>query len=134
MFRGCTSGYARIKAWEAKMRLYVGTGIAPDYTAPVVQHKYAEMHRKAALAFNEQGTYQNQVSSLLGSSSVSSIVRSGYQAFSGQVYGLQVRMSGNALAMEVAVILAKWVARGLEQAVLEAIRDDVFGIPAPVGP
>jgi hypothetical protein len=32
------------------------------------------------------------------------------------------------------VLIAKWVARGLTQAVLQAIRTDCFGVAAPIGP
>jgi hypothetical protein len=38
------------------------------------------------------------------------------------------------LNIEVAVCLAKWVARGRTMSVLEAIRDEVYNIPAPSGP
>ena len=41
---------------------------------------------------------------------------------------------GALLAMEAAVLIAKWVARGLTQAVLQAIRTDVFNVAAPVAP
>jgi hypothetical protein len=52
------------------MRVYAGTGVAPDYVAPVVQNKLATMYRKAQLAFGDQSSYQNAVSALLGSAGV----------------------------------------------------------------
>jgi hypothetical protein len=35
---------------------------------------------------------------------------------------------------EAATLIAKWVARGLTQAVLQAIRTDVFNVAAPTAP
>jgi hypothetical protein len=32
------------------------------------------------------------------------------------------------------VLIAKWVARGLTQSVLQAIRTDVFNVAAPIAP
>jgi len=40
-------------------------------------------------------------------------------------------VSGNALAEEAAVLIAKWVGRGLTQSVLETIRTQVFDVSAP---
>jgi len=52
-------------------------------------------------------------------------------------YGLELdklqrmELSGESIAMEAEVLLQKWVGRGLAQAVLEAIRSQLFDIPAP---
>jgi hypothetical protein len=46
----------------------------------------------------------------------------------------ETEMSGESAAQEATVLIAKWVARGLTQAVLETIRTQVFNIGAPVGP
>jgi hypothetical protein len=43
-------------------------------------------------------------------------------------------MIGESLSKEAAVLVAKWKARGLTEAVLQAIRTDVFNVAAPVGP
>ncbi len=40
-------------------------------------------------------------------------------------------ISGDALAEEAAVLIAKWVGRGLTQSVLETIRTQVFDVSAP---
>ncbi len=42
--------------------------------------------------------------------------------------------SGETLAIKAGIILGRWAAEGLSQSVLEAIRTEVFHIPAPVGP
>lgn len=131
MFKGVSSGFDRFEAYKAKIRAFSGAGQQPDYTAPVVQHKLGGMYRKAQQAFSEQATYQNQVSALLGWAAVSCITRAGYQSYASEVYSLSRRYTGESLAMEVAVVVAHWVARGLAAAVLRAIRSQVFGVPEP---
>jgi hypothetical protein len=41
-------------------------------------------------------------------------------------------ISGESLALEAAVLITKWTARGLTAAVLQAIRTDVFNVAAPL--
>jgi len=43
-------------------------------------------------------------------------------------------ISGESFALEAAVLIAKWKGRGLTEAVLQAIRTDVFNVGAPIGP
>jgi len=134
MFVGVSSGYDRLAKYKAKVRVFQGTGASPDYTAPVVQHMLNEMYRKAQVAFNEQATYGTMVSSYLGVSGISVVGRGGYQAFASQMYRLTRTQTGESLRMEVAAILAAWVARGLVQGILEGIRSDIFGVSAPTPP
>ena len=46
----------------------------------------------------------------------------------------ETEMSGESAAQEATVLIAKWVARGLTQSVLQAIRTQVFNIGAPIAP
>ena len=41
-------------------------------------------------------------------------------------------ISGESLAKEAAVLIAKWKARGLTEGVLQAVRTDVLNVVAPV--
>ena len=43
-------------------------------------------------------------------------------------------LSGAAMANEAALLIAKWVARGLTTQVLQSIRTDVFNVAAPIAP
>jgi len=43
-------------------------------------------------------------------------------------------ISGETLALFAAVMIAKWVARGLTQSLLEDIRTNVFNVAPPVAP
>ena len=58
-----------------------------------------------------------------------------YLNFGREIWALtRKEVSGESLAQEVAVLSAKWTARGLTQAVLQAIRTDVFNVGAPIAP
>ena len=58
-----------------------------------------------------------------------------YLNFGREIWALtRKEVSGESLALEVAVLITKWVARGLTQSVLQAIRTDVFNVSAPVAP
>ena len=56
-----------------------------------------------------------------------------YLCFGREMWALSRKeISGESLAVEAAVLIAKWVARGLTEAVLQAIRTDVFNVAAPL--
>jgi len=58
-----------------------------------------------------------------------------YFCFAREMWSLvRKEISGESLATEAATLVAKWVARGLTPAVLQAIRTDVFNVAAPIGP
>ncbi len=58
-----------------------------------------------------------------------------YLCFGRELFSLQRKeISGESLAVEAALLIAKWVARGLTSAVLTSIRSGVFSIPAPAAP
>jgi len=58
-----------------------------------------------------------------------------YLNFGREIWALtRKEVSGESLALEAAVLITKWVARGLTQSVLQAIRTDVFNVAAPIAP
>jgi hypothetical protein len=58
-----------------------------------------------------------------------------YLCFGREMWALTRKdISGESLAQEAAVLIAKWVARGLQQPLLQAIRTDVFNVAAPIAP
>jgi len=58
-----------------------------------------------------------------------------YLCFGREMWSLSRReISGESLAIEAATLIAKWKARGLTEALLQAIRTDVFNISAPLRP
>jgi len=79
---------------------------------------------------------EGQVKQTLDASGVSVIQYPFYLCFGRELWHMthEREMSGESAAKEAAVLIAKWVARGLTQAVLQAIRSEVFNIPAPIAP
>ena len=66
---------------------------------------------------------------------VATIMYPYYLNFGREMWSLvQKGISGESLAVEAAVLVAKWASRGLLQTVLETIRFDVFNVSAPAGP
>jgi len=58
-----------------------------------------------------------------------------YLCFGREMWSLtRKELSGEAMAKEAALLIAKWVARGLDTPVLQAIRSDVFNVSAPIAP
>jgi len=58
-----------------------------------------------------------------------------YLSFGREMWALTRKdISGESLAIEAATLIAKWKARGLTEALLAAIRTDVFNVAAPVAP
>ncbi len=76
-----------------------------------------------------------QVKQTCDASGVPTIQCPFYLNFGREIWALtRKEVSGESLAQEVAVLSAKWTARGLTQAVLQAIRTDVFNAGAPIAP
>ena len=73
-----------------------------------------------------------QVKQVLDGLGVSVAQYAMYLAFGRELWALtRKEISGESAAMEADVLLQKWVGRGMAQAVLEAIRTQVFNIVAP---
>jgi hypothetical protein len=79
---------------------------------------------------------ETQVKQTLDAAGVSVIQYPFYLSFGRELWHMthEREMSGESAAQAAAVLISKWVARGLTQAVLESVRTDVFNIGAPVGP
>ena len=77
-----------------------------------------------------------QVKQTCDASGVSVIQYPFYLDFGRELWHIthETEMSGESAAQEAAVLITKWTARGLTQAVLQAIRTDVFNVAAPVAP
>ena len=86
-------------------------------------------------SFTSLALMETQVKQTCDAAGVSTIQYPFYLCFGRELWSLQRReMSGESLAKETAVLVTKWTARGLTQAVLQAIRTQVFNVAAPVAP
>jgi len=100
-----------------------------------VDKKRPDMLTRANTAFASQYTRDTEVKQVCDGSGVPTIQYPFYLAFGREMWRLtRSDISGESLAQEAAVLIAKWVARGLSQAVLQAIRTDVFNVSAPIAP
>jgi hypothetical protein len=76
-----------------------------------------------------------QVKQVCDGAGVSVIQIPFYLNFGREIWALSRKeVSGETLAKEAAVLIAKWKARGLTEAVLQGIRTDVFNVSAPIAP
>jgi hypothetical protein len=76
-----------------------------------------------------------QVKQVCDGAGVATIQYPFYLNFGREIWALSRKeVSGESLCKEVAVLVAKWKARGLTEAVLQGIRTDVFNVSAPIAP
>jgi hypothetical protein len=76
-----------------------------------------------------------QVKQVSDGAGVATIQYPFYLNFGREIWALtRKEVSGESLAKEAKVLVDKWKARGLTEAVLQAIRTDVFNVVAPVTP
>jgi len=117
----------RVENWTAK--------VTPERTAEQVAPQLSSIKQNAAVIMNDIVQMEAQVRQVVNSSGVPTIQYPFYLCFGRELWSrIRAGIDGESLAMEAAVLIAKWVARGLTQAVLAAIRTDVFNIGAPIAP
>jgi len=93
------------------------------------------MYAKVQAVFPMITAMELQVKQVLDGSGVPTRDYPSYLNFGRQLWALgRKEISGESAAQEAAVQIAKWVARGLTQSVLQAIRTQVFNIGAPIAP
>jgi len=114
----------RIANWNAMYKT--------DRIKAVLDDKRDQMYVNVQAVFPLLAAMELQVKQTLDALGVSVAQYAMYLAFGRELWSLSRKgISGESAAMEADVLLQKWVARGLTQAVLEAIRTQVFNIVAP---
>lgn len=118
----------RIAKFQAKV---AGAQYLTDLTAQALS-----MQTNFANTCTMMSASDQMVKQTLDASGVPTIEYPFYLAFGRQLWSKTSvhQFSGESMAQLAAVYIAKWVARGLNQAVLQAVRSDVFSIPAPLAP
>jgi hypothetical protein len=117
----------RIAKWNAKFNTERIKGILDDMRPAMLANVTAVFPMLTAMEL--------QVKQTCDASGVPIIQYPFYLNFGRQIWALtRKEVSGESLAIEAAVLIAKWVARGLTQPVLQAIRSEVFNVPAPIAP
>ena len=117
----------RIAKWNAKFDTTRIKGILDDMRPAMLANVTAVFPLITAMEL--------QVKQTCDASGVPTIQYPFYLNFGREIWALtRKEVSGESLALEAATLIAKWVARGLTQSVLQAIRTDVFNVAAPIAP
>jgi hypothetical protein len=107
----------------------------PSRTAGIVTTRVKSMKENAGVTFNSMVAMETQVRQVINGAGATTIQYPFYLCFGRELWSLNRRgISGEALSLEAAILIAKWTAQGLTTAVLQAIRTDVFNVAAPVAP
>jgi hypothetical protein len=115
----------RISRWKAKF--------SPDIAAQTTARIFADMTERYEAAMVALTTMETETKQVLSSSGIDTMYIVFYLDYARQLFRLSHgrTISGATLAKEAQVLLEKWQNRGLDPAVLAAIRFEVFSVPAP---
>jgi hypothetical protein len=98
----------------------------------IIDQKRPKMLEHVDAVYTSLAIMETQVKQTCDAAGVSTIQYPFYLCFGREMWSkCRKEMSGESLAQAAAVLIAKLVARGLTQAVLQAIRTDVFNVSAP---
>ncbi len=117
----------RIDNWNTKYNL--------ERVNAILTEKRPKMLQNVASVAPLIAAMELQVKQVCDGAGVPTIQYPFYLCFGREMWALTRKdISGESLAQEAAILIAKWVARGLQQPVLQAIRTDVFNVAAPIAP
>jgi len=117
----------RIDNWNTKYNLERVSAILTEKRPKMLQNVTSVAPLIAAMEL--------QVKQVCDGAGVPTIQYPFYLCFGREMWALTRKdISGESLAVEAAVLIGKWVARGLQQPLLQAIRTDVFNVAAPIAP
>ena len=117
----------RIGNWDEKYNL--------ERVNAVLTEKRPKMLQNMSAVVPLMTARELQVKQVCDGSGVSIIQYPFYLCFGREMWSMiRKDISGESAALAAAVLITKWTARGLTQAVLQAIRTDVFSVAAPVAP
>jgi len=115
----------RLSRWKAKY--------SPEIAAQTTARIYADMTERYQASMVALCAMETETKQVLSASGIDTMYIVFYLDFARQLFRLSHgrSISGPTLAKEAQVLLEKWQARGLNPAVLAAIRTEVFSVPAP---
>jgi len=117
----------RIANWNAKYNT--------ERIKATLDDKRPSMLASVTAVFPMITAMELQVKQVCDGAGVATIQHPFYLNFGREIWALSRReVSGESLAKEAAILIAKWKARGLTEAVLQGIRTDVFNVSAPIAP
>jgi len=113
----------RIDKWDAFL--------SGDVLSKTVGEYKPKMREQITNSFPQLEAVENEVKLILAEAGTSTILNPAYINFGREVWRNANKFSGGQLLNAVNVLLNKWVARGLDQDILEKIRNTVFSIAPP---
>ncbi len=115
----------RLSRWKAKY--------SPEIAAQTTARIFADMTERYEASVVALTTMETETKQVLSASGIDTMFIVFYLDFARQLFRLSHgrTISGATLAKEAQVLLEKWQNRGLDPAVLAAIRFEVFSVPAP---
>jgi hypothetical protein len=117
----------RIANWDAKYNT--------ERIKATLDEKRPGMLASVTALFPMIAAMELQVKQVCDGAGVPTIQYPFYLCFGREMWALSRKdISGESFAIEAAILIAKWKARGLTEAVLQAIRTDVFNVAAPITP
>ena len=117
----------RIANWNEKYNLERVNAVLTEKRPTMLQNMSAVVPMMTAMEL--------QVKQVCDGAGVPIIQYPFYLCFGREMWSMiRKDISGESAAQAAAVLIAKWVSRGLQQPVLQAIRTDVFNVAAPIAP
>jgi len=117
----------RIENWDAAYDTTAIKAILDKKRPKMLEHVSSVTPLIAAM--------EMQVKQVCDGAGVKTIQLPFYLCFGREIWALTRKdISGETMALAVAVLVTKWKARGLTEAVLQGIRTDVFNVSAPIAP
>ena len=117
----------RIEKWDAKFDTTNIKSTLDKMRPKMLEHVSA--------TFTAIALMETQVKQVCDGAGCPTIMYPFYLCFGRELWALSRKeISGESMAQEAALLISKWVARSLSAPVLQAIRSDVFNVPAPIAP
>ena len=117
----------RIANWDAKFNT--------ERIKATLDEKRPKMLANVNAVYPMIAAMELQVKQVCDGAGVPTIQYPFYLCFGREMWALSRKdISGESLALEAAILITKWTARGLTSAVLQGIRTDVFNVSAPIAP
>jgi hypothetical protein len=113
----------RISKWIAKM--------SGEAVSIVTGKQLASMTEQIQQQFPDNELVENETKLILAEAGTSTIQNPSYLNFARQTRRCMQRFSGGQLLNAVSVIMNRWIAEGMDQDILEKIRNTVFAIAPP---
>jgi len=118
-----TDPAARINKWNLKYD--------PARIKEITEAGKPTYLQNATTTFTSLTMMEAAVKQMLDVAGVSVIQYPFYLAFGREMWSKSLTFSGNSLAIEAAILIGKWTARGCTQLILESVRTQVFNVGPP---